>query len=290
MKTILVPTDFSVTAYNALRYAAELAGFSQTKLILFHAYHIPVPTTEIPVMLISPEELENENKQRIKKFEKEVSELSSNKLKVESIVKQGFATDEILDLIKKKKIDMVVMGMKGENELGKIIGSIVTSVMKKATCPVIVVPEKAKFQQIKKIVYACDYEKIYDHSALEPLWELARIHDAEIMVFNVRDSRVHPSTEQAIEGIRLDHWLGRVKHSYWFSEKSDVVEAINDFVKKNHAVMIAMVGHKHSFPENLIHRSVTKRMAFHTHIPLLVLHVELKLKDNETVREHSELR
>lgn len=272
MKTILVPTDFSETAYNALRYAAELANFFHAKLILFHAYHIPIPTTEVPVMLVSPQELEKENQDRIKKAEREITELSAGKIKIESIVRPGFATNEILDLTKEKKIDMIVMGINGSGALSKIIGSTATSVMKKSACPVIVVPEKAKFKQINKIVYACDYDKINDHSVLEPLWELARMYDAEIMVFNVKDARVHPSTKEAIEGIRLDHWLGRIKHSYWFADTADVVEAINDFVKKHEAVMIAMVGHKHPFPENIFHKSATKNMALHTNTPILSLH------------------
>lgn len=272
MKTILVPTDYSETADNALEYAIEFAKSIKAKIFLFHAYHIPIPTTEFPVMMVSPQEMEKENTDRIKKLEKETIRKVARKIKIESIVRAGFAVDEILSIVKEKKVDMVVMGMKGGGKFTQIIGSTATSLMKRANCPVIVVPEKAKFQEIKKIVYACDYEKINNHSALEPLWELARMYDAEIMVFNVKDSRVHPSTKEAIEGIRLDHWLGRVKHSYWFAENSDVVEAINDFVKKNHAVMIATVGHKHPFPENLIHKSTTKSMAFHTHTPILSLH------------------
>lgn len=272
MKTILVPTDYSDSASNALHYAIEFAKSIKAKIILFHAYHIPVSAGDVPIVIVSPQELEEENSERIKKLEEKIVKQAAEKIQVESIVRAGFAVDEILDLIKEKKVDMVVMGMKGAGKLGKLIGSTVTSVMKRAGCPVIVVPENAKFQEIKKIVYACDYEEIKNHSVLEPLWELAQTCDAEIMVFNVKDSRVHPSTKEAIEGIRLDHWLGRVKHSYWFAEKQNVVEAINDFVKKNHAVMIAMVGHKHSFPENLIHKSTTKNMAFHTHTPILSVH------------------
>ena len=274
MKTILIPTDYSDSANNALQYAIELAEFSNAKIILLHVYHIPIPTGEFPMMIISPQELEKENSAGIKKLEAKVLKQVSGKIKIESIARAGFALDEILDIVKEKKVDVVVMGMKGAGKLKEVlIGSNVTSLMKKATCPVIVVPEKAKFQQIKKIVYACDYEKINNHSALEPLWELANTYGAEIMIFNVKDSRVHPPrSKEMIEGIRLEHWLGRVKHSYWFSESHDIVEAINDFVKKNHAVMIAMLGHKHSFPENLIHKSTTKNMAFHSNTPILALH------------------
>ena len=274
MNTILVPTDHSDCANNALQYSIEMAMFSNAKLVLLHVYPIPISTGELPMMLISSQELEEENSVGIKKLEDKILKQVSGKIQVESIARVGFAMDEILDIVKEKKIDMLVMGMKGADKPKEVlIGSNVISLIKKASCPVIVVPEKAKFQQIKKIVYACDYEKAkYHHSALEPLWEFAYTHGAEIMIFNVKDSRVHSSTKEAIEGISLEHWHKRVKHSYWFAESSDIVEAINDFVKNNNAVMIAMLGHKHPFPENLIHKSTTKNMAFHSHTPILSLH------------------
>ena len=275
MKTILVPTDYSACADNALQYAIELAKSDKTKIELLHVYHIPIPTTEVPMVMISPQELEKENTERIKKLEEKVFKQDSEKIiSFHANVRAGMAVDQILDFAKEKKIDMIVMGMHGAGKLREtLIGSNTTSVMKKATCPVIVFPEKAKFKQIKKIVYACDYEKINNHFVLEPLWKLAHDCGAEIMIFNVKDSRVHPpSSKEMIEGIRLEHWLGRVKHSYWFAESSDIVEAINDFVKKNQAVMIAMLGHKYPFPGNLIHKSTTKNIAFHTDTPILSLH------------------
>jgi len=40
MKTILVPTDFSKIARNAIDYAVEIAKLTKAKLILFHVYHV----------------------------------------------------------------------------------------------------------------------------------------------------------------------------------------------------------------------------------------------------------
>ena len=273
MKTILAPIDYSEVSNNALDYAAELAAFTNAKLVLLHAYHIPLPTGDAPILMISPKDVEEENKQAIKKAEKRIQKITGGKIKVESIAHEGFATDAILNVAKEKNADLIVMGITGAGKIAQaVIGSVSTAVMKKANIPVLIIPAKATFSEAKKIVYACDYEKIENHSALEPMWELAHIFGSEIMVFNVKDSRVQPTTKEAIEGIKLDHWLGRVKHSYWFSENRDIAEAINDFAKKNKAVMVAMVARKHSFPENLIHKSITKQMAFNTQMPLLSIH------------------
>lgn len=271
MKTILVPTDFSETANNALHYAIEFTKSVKGKIILFHAYHVPLPTSEFP-MIISSDEIKKENVVRIEKLKKKALKKSSGKMKIECMVKQGFATDEILNLIKEKKIDIIIMGTKGIGNFIKLIGNTVTSLLKKANCPVIIVPEKVRFRKFRKIVYACDYKKISNYSILEPLRRIAKIYDAEIMVFNVTAMRVCPATEQAIEGIRLNCWLRKVKHSYWFSENNDMVQAINDFVRKNRAAIIAMVRRKRSFTENIFHKSITKKMVFYSHTPILFLH------------------
>src|SRR4051812_44904314 len=60
MKTIIVPTDFSATAYNAARYALELAAqLGTSRILLYHAYEIIVPVPDLPASLpaVDPEEL-----------------------------------------------------------------------------------------------------------------------------------------------------------------------------------------------------------------------------------------
>src|SRR5256885_651667 len=99
MNTILIPTDYSDTAENALNYAVELAKSSSAKLILMHAYQIPVPTGDVPVMLVSPEELEDANQTRIKKLVERIAGQTEGKIKIESEVRSGFTVEEIIDVI-----------------------------------------------------------------------------------------------------------------------------------------------------------------------------------------------
>ena len=268
MKTILVPIDYSEISNNALEYAVELAKFSKANLVLLHVYHIPLPVNNAPLIVVSPQELEEENKKGIKKVEKKLLKQVGTKIKVESIVREGFVSEEIMNVAKEKNIDLIVMGITGAGRLVQaVIGSNATYALKKSTCPVLIIPGNAKFNRTEKIVYACDYEKIKNGSVLQPVWELAKLFDAEILVFNARDSRMQPDMYEKIEGINLEHWMGKVKHSYWFADNSDIVEAINNFAKKNKAVMVAMVARKHDFPENLIHKSITKHMAYKTEMP-----------------------
>ena len=70
MKTILVPTDFSIAAENAVEYAIGFAKETNASIILFHSYHIPIPPTEVPIMMITSDELQKESESFLKKRQK----------------------------------------------------------------------------------------------------------------------------------------------------------------------------------------------------------------------------
>jgi nucleotide-binding universal stress UspA family protein len=50
MKTILVPTDFTEVSKNALEYVIEMVKVMPAKIVLFHAYHVPIVATDAIVV------------------------------------------------------------------------------------------------------------------------------------------------------------------------------------------------------------------------------------------------
>lgn len=272
-KTILVPTDFSEVSGNAVNYAAEIAKLTGAKLILLHAYHIPVVTAEIPVVLPSIDELERDNMIGLRKIQENILQ-QLGPLNVECVCKCGFAQEEIEQYAKEHDIDLIVMGMQGAGYLSeKLIGSITTVLMQKSKCPVLAIDKQVRFKTIKKIVLACDYQQIENKSVLGPLKEFVRIFKSHVYVLNVvPELEVVPTIDKAIEGVKLEQSLQDINHSYHCIENEDVVEGINDFVIKQQIDMVVMIPHKHSAFKNIFHRSQTKHMAFHTHVPMLSIH------------------
>jgi nucleotide-binding universal stress UspA family protein len=272
MKTILVPTDFSETANNALRYAVELAKFTKAKLILFHAYHVPVPTTETPVMLILPQELEQENIHRIKKLEKQIIESAAG-IKTECIVRAGFASDEIKDIAKEKNVDLIVMGITGASKAAQVLlGSNATAVMKKVEVPVLVVPNDARYREVEKIVLACNYSEPVNAKAVLKVKAFAKLLNAKVLVLDVEKPVPVPMYETEPGGEKLEKLLKGVEHVLFFSPAEDIADGINTFVDDHNCDWLIMIPHKHTGINGLFHKSNTKKMAFHTHIPLLSIH------------------
>lgn len=267
MKTILVATDFSKASINAGEYAINLAKDMKAKVLLFHAYHIPIPVSEIPLMVITPDELQKENETRLKK---EASLLKKKTgIEVGYEAKMGLAVDEILE--KEKNISMIVMGMKGANKLSEaLMGSITTATLREAQTPVLVIPEKVKYKKPEKIVFACDYDPRTNMHALDTLKELVKNFGSKIYVVNVKQPKEPVEVEKTME-TKIENTFSDVEHMYYFPKNEDMVEGINKFVSGQQADMIAIIPHRYNMMERLFHKSISKKMAFHTHVPLLAL-------------------
>ncbi len=268
MKTILVPTDFSEAASTAAEYAVNLAKEIKASVLLLHIFHVPVPVSEVPVIIISPDELQKDNEILLKK-EAECL-MKKTGVEVNYAAKMGLAVDEILE--EGKNAGLIVMGMKGAGKLSEmILGSITTDVLRKAKTPVLVIPENTVYKKPEKIVFACDYDPGTDMYAIDALKTLMKTFGSKIYIVNVKKKKEYVSVEETMTEIKMENKLNDVEHLYYFSEKEDLAEGINEFVEEHYADMLAVIPHRYSLLERMFHRSVSKKLAFHTHVPLLAL-------------------
>jgi nucleotide-binding universal stress UspA family protein len=269
MKTILVPTDFSKPAYNAALFAIHLAEEMKAKVLLYHVYDFPIGIAgDVAVPLSSPDELQRESENLLKKTVQRLQKISSIEIRYKA--KLGSVVDKIRE--EEDKATCIVMGMQGSGKLTELlVGSVTTAILKKTKKPVLVIPEKAKYIRPKKIVLATDYDPTVNLNSLKLLKSFIKLFDSEIFLVNVRNKKALVTKENTMAENNLESALKGAHHYYYYSDKDDLVEGINEFVKIKKADMIAIVPHKYSFFNNLFHKSVSKKMAFHTKLPLLAL-------------------
>jgi nucleotide-binding universal stress UspA family protein len=271
MKTILVPTDFSEASENAVNYAAELAKFIHAKLIIFHGYTIPVPVSEAPVVIYSFEELEKANMQLLTALNKKIKANYST-LETELITRPGFPIDEIIRIESQKKVDFVVMGLSGAGRTKALLGSNTTSVMKKSPRPVIIVPYEAKFKKPGKMALACDYTAIVPDHVISSFKEFVKLFGSKVLVFDVLRKAELVTYEKATAEVNLENSLGDIEHSLYFPSGDNLAEEVNEFVDRNNVDMLTVMPHNHSFFSGLFHHSSAKKIALHTHVPILSIH------------------
>lgn len=271
MKNILVPIDFSTTSHNAGKYAASMAEIFNAKVTFFNV---------VPDTLIIDEEVDEEriamhqgqiagNKNLMAK---EIKRLSKNKKVLsEGYVYEGSPSHVILNMAKENKPDMIVMGMKGKGQSNSVFGSTVTSVVRKSSIPVLIIPEMADYLPIDTITLATDFDTDTDGDRYALLMKIAKKYNSFIQVLNVQKKGENMSDKEFIRKMGTHYSLEHLKHRFNTVEDTSVIEGINKFIEEKPCDMLAMMAHKHSFIERLFGKVYTKEMSYETSVPLLVL-------------------
>ncbi len=276
MKTILVPTDFSPNAQKALLYAVELAKNGGEKIILFHANHFAYINFDVAQTTLIEQNISLE-----KKIIKQLTDLSTKTAKKYNVVcevvhKQGLFMDIFNDVIKKYKVDLIVMGTKGKSALENVLmGSNTANIIGKVNCPIIAVPEKSRHKALKKIVFATDY-KSTDITSLELLIEIAKPTDAHIDV-------VHIASKESSETDELEHlndfekkMLKKNKYeniSYKLLNGVEIDRELELYIKKESICLIGITNQHRTFLQKIFGKSsVTKKLLYHTKIPLIAFY------------------
>ncbi len=268
MKTIISPTDYSENAWNATEYAANLAREMSARLVLFHAFDVPVITTDALIDLPSVSELTTYHQNRLE--EQKNLLVHTYGIEVSCVVKVGPVVAQLRTFFAEQYADLVVMGLRGTNPLKHLlIGSVVVSLLRKAKLPILVVPRGYSFHPIRRILFACDLEPVEGSRILAPLKEIARTFKAmiEVLHMDVATQPAHPHST---------HWeseLSSLKHGYTFLYQEDIYKGIDQSVQESKADLLVMIPHKHTFFEQLLDKSNTQKMIFHSTVPLLALAV-----------------
>jgi nucleotide-binding universal stress UspA family protein len=269
---ILVPTDFSEVANNALRYAIALANRTKSTIHLLHVKSYPIIDPAFPVDTFATliEEMDTISREGLNRARQSLLDPSGVKYILDDI--SGFVNDEIERYAKEHGIDLIAMGTTGASGLQELlVGSNAATTIGRSEIPVLVIPPSAGFKEIKHILYASDYTEP-EFPALSRLIYFAELYDADISVVHVKTDydRFFDSANNFF--VKNKAHIKRENIKLIQSEKADVSEAINHHIDHNQTDLLVLAKHNRSFFDRLFHRSISKQMAYHTKIPLLVLH------------------
>ena len=269
MKKILFPTDFSTAANNALWYAIDLAKSIGAEIDLMHVYNVPfregMGTTDENMTQL----LESKKEDILKKMDILTSDKPPKYFGGHLLVYGLFTAIEIIDTAKNNHYDWIIMGMQGTHStFEKTIGSVTSKVIMRSTCPVMAVPEKAKFNGINTIGYATDFD-LKDQHAYKQLLEFTQTMNARLDMIHVDTVT---SKKMPVGNIVEADLFPFVDTKVSIINNPSVVDGLNALVKNNNIDALALYIPYRRIWERLFFQSVSKEMAFHTEIPLLVFH------------------
>ena len=267
MKKILFPTDFSLCAKNAFNYAIQLADDIGGVIDMMSIYHLPISDAgSVPPDYIDKilQEKRNEVREKLREFTKDAPRNVIGKCRADYGL---FIAQEITDAAHYSEYDLIIMGTKGEhNTMEKLLGSVTTNVMMQAPCPVLAIPEEATYKGVHELAYATNFQPS-DQLAIDQLLEFtAPLHANTHFVHVETKVPVSTSVEDYFPGGNIPDGFS----DFTIVNNNSVVEGLDNYINANEIDVMALFIPKRRLWERIFHTSVTKKMALHTRIPILV--------------------
>ena len=268
MKNILVPTDFSQNAKDALIYAANFLAGKDAKLHVLSVVSLPPRSVGTTGSLM----LRIEEKAQ-KDMEDLIESMKQINVTIEPLIREGGTVSVIMDVVEEIGADMVIMGTKGSTGLESVVlGSVASKVIERCPIPVISVPQGCKFNGLGRVLYPTDFQKSTSVS-LKVLLEITESYSSKVDVLHIypKGTEAPYSDLEQLES-EVEEEMKTRKILFHAHPNDSIADALVAFIDAAEVEMLSMVTRRRGLIERLFDRSLTKRIAKSSKIPLLSFH------------------
>jgi nucleotide-binding universal stress UspA family protein len=274
MRRFLVPTDFSETSKNAAHYAVQLASSVPGSMVILYNVFDKIPAGSDG----SPLNIEDDDRktilnQALKNMEIELHEDSD--VRIEYVAEMGSNLVECMArYVRYQGIDLVIMGITGATRLEQImIGSNTLNFVTEGVCPVIIVPPNAKFEKIENVMLLSDFKNVEFTTPVAAIKAILEMFKPTLHIVNVDSEHYVELTEEyRAERNKLERIFQDFDPQFSFIRLYDFLDAISSITHDRNIDLLITIPRSHSFLKGLFKPSHTKRLAYHSHVPLLTIH------------------
>jgi nucleotide-binding universal stress UspA family protein len=276
MKKILVPTDFSEQANNALEVAAQLAKKFNSEIYLLHMLDLPgeyvdpassggnqVPETIYFMKLAH------------KKFEEIKNKDFLQGIPIYEAVMFKETFKGIMEVGKENNCDLIVMGSHGASGLKEVfIGSNTEKVVRNSEIPVLVIKDKMPVFEIKDFVFACDFVEEVKASFLEATRFAEKIGLKMHLVYINTSSKFKTSEyleEKTSEFLKDVSFTNYTLNTY---NAESIEKGILKFSAKVNAGLIGISTHGRKGLAHFLNGSVSEDLVNHSKKPVITFKIQ----------------
>ncbi len=272
MKTFLVPVDFSAPSDNAARYAQKFAKQVGAKIILVHAHMPPPSFPMVEGMIYTEESLRELMQQKLEALAKQLDK-EDPIVKVEYMLIDGRLVQVMKNLTDAMQVSLVVMGITGAGKIKeKLIGSNTVDVAKQIKTPVLIVPENALYTHINDIGLTTDFRDVTTTIPDDKIKSFVMDTSARLHVLNVDFNQRQWTADTPFQSGLIETMFEHLHPSYHFIESEDMAVGLSNYALAHSIEILIAVPKKHNLLEKIFAGSHTKELAFHSKVPVLVMH------------------
>lgn len=275
MKSILIATDHSKGAENAVKYAKKIAKAKNQKLIYLHVINLPIADSSLSANLLS-NTIDDLKADAAEVFEKKIKEDAEQGIQSEYKLSFNDILETINQIGETEEIDLVAIGRTGHRTfLDKILGSTAESLLNKVKYPLLVVPEDYSGEIFQQLAYATQLQ-FSENTYIEKTLDWKPFTENKIILAHILEKfplNTQP-TQQFVDSIdkKFDSNFYELKNfeSDFFS--SGMLEMVDD----TSISLLFLTTHKRGFLEGIIEPSKTKNLVNKSTIPLVIYSFEDK--------------
>ncbi len=274
MNTILCPVDFSNNSKNAIRYVLAMNKVLKAKIILLHTFDTPFIYGDIAPFTaqLDYKYIHDAAANKLRSFRKKYF---GDDAEVEMILQPGLPSARTIEIAMEKKVSVIVMGATGTGAAARLfIGSNALRVAKQAHCAVMLIPEKARFTKLDKIVCATDLsEENLTHT--RELFPMAKKFNSELMYLYVH-SIADEKDEEVLKVVskKIKEFVPYPKKSGYICTDVSVASGVEYFLRK-HLASCLVIYHRHrNVIQAIYDPSLSSQILLHTKLPIIVLHAD----------------
>lgn len=274
MKKLLVPTDFSIHAENALKIAAQIAKKNNCEIHLLHMLEIPsqmndaisqaVPMPQIITFI-------EKSKETLAKTTQE--EYLKGITVIESIEFKGTSSG-ILSYSERNEIDLIIMGSHGVTGLDEIlIGSNTEKIVRLSHIPVLVVKNDAFEFKKPTFVFASDFSN-ETKASFEKMIEFANTFDATLKLVTISTPNSFKTT--ALAEKTMTNYVAEFdikEYSTHIYNDTNIEKGILNFAKETNADLIGLCTHGRTGLVHFFTGSIGEDLANHATKPVITFKI-----------------
>ncbi|MGB0788830.1 MAG: universal stress protein [Marinirhabdus sp.] len=272
MYKILVPTDFSPQATQALGVALQLADKFNGEIYLLHSLEMPLHLARSGDTGTMPESL-----YYIKLAEKRFLELFENlatHIAIQQTIGHGEIYDDINEVVEKNGIDLIVMGSHGSSGFREMfIGSNTEKVVRTANIPVMVIKNEHTDFEVTDFVFSTDFSDEY-RKPFENALRFAKSINAYMHLLYINTPKDFKTTAQ-IDALANRFVKNIVGEEFSINVYNDtaVEKGILNFAQSNNAQLIGISTHGRSGLAHFFNGSISEDIVNHANMPIITFKI-----------------
>jgi len=261
MKNILVPVGSQKIALNTLQYAIDFAEYVEARIYLVHIFS----SSKISGSFVNIDPiLEKESKNILKEH---LSNVNQKNVEIDARILKGHSiSDSIEKLTDLLEIDLIISSTNNDPSdvtifLGKTIGSLV----KDTKTPILLIPARAKFKPISKILMTIKSGRIKSESKLDVLIEIQKKFNSTINLLQVKTPNIKA------KDLEINKNLSNIISDLILTNNATVFQGVLEFLHEEDPDLIVVIRRKRGFFKKLWEDDKVKKVDFESNVPLLVL-------------------